>query len=58
MLTLKALTYCHDGDLTELPAVVRRRLSQAAAKVDPGSIPHYEPLRGLAPRSPRQGHPS
>ena len=58
MLTLKALTYFDDGDLTELPAVVQRRLSRAAAKVNPGSIPHYEPRPGLVPRSPRQGHPT
>ena len=54
MLTLKALAYFGDGDLAELPAAVRKRLSHAAAKVDPGSIPHYEPLLGIGPPSP--GH--
>lgn len=53
MLTLKALTYFDDGDLKQLPAVVRRRLSQAAARVDPESIPYYEPRPGLVPSSPR-----
>ena len=52
MLTLKALAYFGDGDLAELPAAVRKRLSHAAAKVDPGSIPHYEPLPGIGPPSP------
>ena len=47
MLTLKALTYFGDGDLAELPAAVRKRLSQAAAKVDSRSIPRYEPQSGL-----------
>lgn len=54
MLTLKALTYFDDGDLPELPAVVRKRLSQAAARVDPESIPRYEPRPGLTARGPRQ----
>ena len=54
MLTLKALIYFGDGDLTELPAGVRKRLSQAAAKVDPGAIPRYEPRPGLGPSSTRQ----
>lgn len=55
MLTLKALTYFGDGDLAELPGAVRDRLSSAAAGVDPGSIPRYEPRRGLAPSGPGQG---
>ena len=54
MLTLKALTHFDDGDLPELPAVVRKRLSQAAARVDPGSIPRCEPRPGLTARGPRQ----
>ena len=54
MLTLKALAYFGDGDLAELPAAVRNRLSRAAAKVDPGSIPRYEPLPGIAPPGPRR----
>ena len=54
MLTLKALAYFGDGDLADLPAVVRKRLSLAAAKVDSGSIPRFEPRTGLAPRSPRE----
>ena len=54
MLTLKALAYFGDGDLAELPAAVRKRLSHAAAEVDPGPIPHYEPLPGIGPPSP--GH--
>ena len=47
MLTLKALAYFGDGDLAELPAAVRKRLSLAATTLDPGSIPRYEPLPGL-----------
>lgn len=54
MLTLKALTYFGDGDLAELPAAVRKRLSRAAARLDSGSIPSFEPSPGLAPRGPRQ----
>lgn len=54
MLTLKALTYFGDGDLPNLPTAVRKRLSQAAAKVDTGLIPRFEPRPGLAPQSPRQ----
>ena len=54
MLTLKALAYFGDGDLADLPAVVRKRLSLAAAKVDSGSIPRFEPRTGLAPPSPRE----
>ena len=54
MLTLKALAYFGDGDLAELPAAVRKRLSLAAATMDPGSIPRYEPLPGIGPPSPRQ----
>ena len=54
MLTLKALTYFGDGDLPDLPTAVRKRLSQAAAKVDSGLIPRFEPRPGLAPRSPDQ----
>lgn len=53
MLTLKALTYFGDGDLADLPPEVRKRLSQAAAKVDSAVIPRYEPRSGLGPRSPR-----
>ncbi len=52
MLTLKALTYFGDGDLPALPAVVRKRLTAAATRLDPRSIPRYEPLPGLAPPSP------
>lgn len=47
MLTLKALTYFGDGDLPELPAAVRKRLSHAATTLDATSIPRYEPLPGL-----------
>ncbi len=55
MLTLKALTYFDDGDLAELPAEVRKRLSQAAARVDPTSVPRYESRPGLGASSPRRG---
>ena len=54
MLTLKALAYFGDGDLAELPPAVRKRLSHAAAEVDPRSIPRYDPLPGLGPSSPRE----
>lgn len=54
MLTLKALTYFGDGDLTELPAAVRERLAHAATTVDVASIPRYEPLPGLGPSIPRE----
>ena len=54
MLTLKALTYFGDGDLADLPAAVRKRLSHAATTVDPGSIPRYEPLPGLGASGPGQ----
>lgn len=54
MLTLKALTYFDDGDLPELPAAVRKRLSHASATLDPRSIPRYEPNQGLAPPTPAQ----
>ena len=54
MLTLKALAYFGDGDLAELPAAVRTRLSHAATTVDPASIPRYDPLPGLGPSSPRE----
>jgi len=54
MLTLKALSYFGDGDLAELPAAVRKRLSEAAAEVGPESIPRYEPRPGLVPASAQQ----
>jgi hypothetical protein len=37
--TLKALTFFGDGDLATLPDDVKRRLSQAAASVDPLRLP-------------------
>lgn len=52
MLTLKALAYFGDGDLADLPAAVRKRLSHAAATLDPGSIPRYEPHPGLGSSGP------
>ena len=55
MLTLKALTYFGDGDLPELPAEVRKRLSRAAAGVDPTLVPRYESRPGLGASSPRRG---
>ena len=54
MLTLKALAYFGDGDLAELPAAVRKRLSHATTTVDPASIPPHDPLPGLRPSSPRE----
>ncbi len=54
MLTLKALSYFGDGDLAELPAAVRKRLSEAAAEVGPESIPRYEPRPGLVPAIAQQ----
>lgn len=53
-VTLKALTYFGDGDLADLPAALRKRLSHAATKLDPGSIPRYEPLPGLGSSGPGQ----
>lgn len=37
--TLKALTYFGDGDLADLPDVVKRRLAMASAAVDPLRLP-------------------
>jgi len=51
MLTLKALSYFGDGDLPQLPAAVRTRLSEAAANVRPEPIPRYAPRTGLVPAS-------
>ncbi|MYA10616.1 MAG: nucleotidyl transferase AbiEii/AbiGii toxin family protein [Gemmatimonadetes bacterium] len=54
MLTLKALTYFGDGDLPDLPAAVRERLTHAATTLNVASIPRYEALPGLGPSSPRE----
>lgn len=50
LLTLKALSYFGDGDLSTLPAEVRQRLTAAAQAVDPLSIPEVSARpAGLVP---------
>ena len=50
ILTLKALTFFDDGDLSEIPAVVRDRLAAAVRGVDPDKIPSLPARPGLLPR--------
>lgn len=47
ILTLKALTFFDDGDLSELPAVVRDRLAAAVRDVDPEGLPNFRARQGL-----------
>lgn len=59
LLTLKALSYFEDGDLSTLPAVIRERLSAAARGLDPMSIPEVSAQgAGLVPEigGPCQGN--
>lgn len=49
--TLKAITYFDDGDLAMLPAAVKRRLTAAAAAVDPLRLPHLK--RTASRRNPK-----
>ncbi len=50
ILTLKALTFFDDGDLSEIPAVVRDRLAAAVRGVDLDKMPSLPARRGLLPR--------
>ena len=50
ILTLKALTFFDDGDLSEIPPVVRDRLAAAVRGVDPDKIPSLPARPGLLPR--------
>jgi hypothetical protein len=43
-ITLKALTYFGDGDLSTLPADIQRRLAAAATAVDLDELPVLHPL--------------
>jgi hypothetical protein len=48
LLSLKALSYFADGDLSSLPNTVRSRLTVAVRRVDPDQIPKIQtPLGGL-----------
>jgi hypothetical protein len=50
ILSLKALSYFADGDLSSLPTAVRSRLADAACRVDPNQLPDFEPRSGgIAP---------
>jgi hypothetical protein len=42
-ITLKALSYCDDGDLQELPADLKRRLARAVQDVDLDHLPGLVP---------------
>jgi hypothetical protein len=46
LLSLKALSYFADGDLSSLTGAVRSRLTEAVGKVDPRQIPEIQPLPG------------
>lgn len=46
LLSLKALCYFADGDLTTLPSAARSRLTAAVARVDPLRLPALPPLPG------------
>ena len=50
ILTLKALTFFDDGDLSEIPPVVRDGLAAAVRSVDPDKIPSLPARPGLLPR--------
>lgn len=47
VLTLKALTFFGDGDLSTIPAVVRERLAAAVRDVDVESVPNFPARLGL-----------
>jgi hypothetical protein len=49
ILTLKALTFFGDGDLSAVPDAVRARLAEAVRDVDPESVPHFSARPGLLP---------
>jgi len=46
LLSLKALSYFEDGDLSALSEGIRSRLTQAVRKVDPGQFPEFPPRSG------------
>jgi len=46
LLSLKALSYFEDGDLSSLPNTVRSRLMGAIRKIDSDQIPEIGPLPG------------
>jgi hypothetical protein len=50
LLSLKALSYFADGDLSSLSDAVRSRLSEAVRKVDPNRLPEIQALsEGIVP---------
>ena len=50
LLSLKALSYFADGDLSSLSDAVRSRLSEAVRKVDPNRLPAIQALpEGIVP---------
>jgi len=49
LLSLKALSYFGDGDLSSLPDAIRSRLTEAARRVDPAGLPEIQPRpQGIA----------
>ena len=49
ILTLKALTFFGDGDLSAIPDAVRARLAEAVREVDVESVPNFSARPGLLP---------
>ena len=50
LLSLKALSYFADGDLSSLSDAIRSRLSEAVRKVDPNRLPEIQALsEGIVP---------
>jgi hypothetical protein len=54
-LTLKALCYFEDGDVSSIPQAAKARLVQVVAAVDLGRLPQLEPLHPWTPRGPANG---
>jgi hypothetical protein len=46
ILSLKALSYFADGDLSSLSDAIRSRLTEAVRKIDPDQIPEIQPRPG------------
>jgi hypothetical protein len=46
LLSLKALSYFEDGDLSTVSEGIRSRLTQAVRNVDPGQLPELQPRSG------------
>jgi predicted nucleotidyltransferase component of viral defense system len=46
LLSLKALSYLADGDLSSLSDKIQSRLTEAVGKVDPEQIPDAQPRPG------------